>query len=397
MKRISILGSTGSIGRQTLEVVTQFPEQFEIIGLGAGSNWKLLKEQILRFKPKVVSVLSEADAAALRGELLEGDGEGVPEIIPEIIPGDEGKNTVATHPDNDLLISAMVGSAGLEPTLKAIESQIRVALANKEVLVMAGELVTTAAHRRGVEILPIDSEHSAVFQALISVPRDTVRRIILTASGGPFRTLPREEMEGVTVAQALNHPTWSMGSKITIDSATLMNKGFELIEAKWLFDMGPEQISIWVHPQSIVHSMVEYIDGSFMAQMSLPDMKIPIAYALTYPKRPSLVSREIKPTDFSSLSFEEPDFERFPSLRLAYSSLETGGTMPAVLNAANEVAVSAFLGQRIGFTRIPELSERVMELHGGSVGRAESLEEVLDCDAWARREAQKIVNGEMLP
>ena len=218
MKRISILGSTGSIGRQTLEVVTQLPEQFEIIGLGAGSNWKLLKEQILRFKPRVVYVLIEKVSAGLRAELLVGDwscvNENIPENVPEIIPGDEGKNAVATHPDNDLLVSAMVGSAGLEPTLDAIESQIQVALANKEVLVMAGELVTTAAHRRGVEILPIDSEHSAVFQTLKSVPRDTVRRIILTASGGPFRCLPREEMEGVTVEQALNHPTWSIRSRL---------------------------------------------------------------------------------------------------------------------------------------------------------------------------------------
>ncbi len=377
MRRIALLGSTGSIGRQTLEVVERFPDRFTVTALAAGSNVPLLREQIARFGPELVSVADARDAEALRAALGIGG--------PRVVHGVEGAEEVATHPEADTVVSAMVGAAGLRPTLRAIEEGRTVALANKEVLVTAGELVTTEAARSGAAIIPVDSEHSALYQLISERDRDYIRRIILTASGGPLRNVPQDRMDEVSVDEALDHPTWKMGEKITIDSATLMNKGFEVIEARWLFGIPADRISIWIHPQSIVHAMVEYVDGSFAAQLSRPDMKIPIAYALSFPDRLPLETAPCAPGDLSGLTFEEPDLARFPSIGLCYEALDTGGTMPAVLNAANETAVRAFLARRIRFNQIVPVIEQVMALHTPS--RATSLEEIEDADRWARRQA----------
>jgi 1-deoxy-D-xylulose-5-phosphate reductoisomerase len=371
MKRLAILGATGSIGQQTLEVVRSFGDRFQVIGLGAGRNLPLLERQIEEFQPKLVSIAE----ASLRQSLRH------PEY--ELLSLDE----LASHPDVDLVVIAISGKAGLVPTLTAIEAGKSIALATKEVLVMAGEIVTTAARRRGVEILPIDSEPSAIWQCLRGEER-SVARLILTASGGPFRQLAREQLATVTPQQALDHPTWKMGKKITIDSATMMNKGFEVIEANWLFDVPVEKIEVVVHPQSIVHSFVEFVDGSIKAQLSPPDMRLPIQYALFYPERPP---SELPRLDFSNigpLTFEAPDLERFPCLRLALEAGRRGGTYPAVLSAADEVAVELFLEQRISFLDIATLVEEALEQHQ-SIPHP-SLEEILAADAWARERAAKI-------
>ena len=383
MKNISILGSTGSIGRQTLEVVSRFPDRFCVKSIAAGKNLGLLKEQILRFSPKLVSVQEEKDAHSLSKQLPYG--------TVEILWGEKGAETVASDTEANLVVSAMVGASGLKPTLSAIKAGKDIALANKEALVMAGSILIKESRKQRISILPIDSEHSAIFQALNCGKNEFVRRLILTASGGPFFKSPLKNMNDVTMDIALNHPTWKMGRKITIDSATLMNKGFEVIEARWLFGILPERISVWIHPQSIVHSMVEYIDGSVIAQMSVPDMTIPIAYALSYPERIPTDRDAVIPASFSDLTFEEADFKKFPSLLLAYSALEEGGTMPAVMNAANEIAVEAFLSEKLKFTEIVNVVKQTMQLHKPLCGDA--IEEILESDLWARKTTESIINN----
>ena len=382
MKKVSILGSTGSIGTQTLEVISGFPEKFEVIALGAGTNTSLLGTQVKEFRPRFAVVKDERHAEKLRDEIGTG--------TTEIIYGDEGYNQIASMPEADIVVSSMVGSAGLKPTFAAIEAGKTVGLANKESLVVAGEVLTGAAKKSGARILPIDSEHSAIFQALNGSPRDEVRKLIITASGGPFRNTPADELNNVTVESALNHPTWKMGNKITIDSSTLVNKGFEVIEARWLFDIDVESISVWIHPQSIVHSMVEFIDGSMISQLSIPDMKIPIAYALSYPERLPLDKAEAVPVDYSLLSFEEVDFGKFRGLALAFHAIKEGGTMPAVLNAANEIAVNEFLNKKINYTDIVKIVEKVMEVHKRK--DIFSIEDSLSADEWARSEAESLIN-----
>ena len=382
MKKVSILGSTGSIGTQTLEVISQFPGKFEVIALGAGSNIELLKNQIEKFQPKIAVVKNEEYADKLLRNLSSRQTE--------IIYGEDGYNKIATLTEADIVISSMVGSSGLKPTYAAIEAGKTVGLANKESLVVAGQVLTEAAKKSGSQILPIDSEHSAIFQALNGSPKSEVKKLIITASGGPFRNTPADELTNVTVESALNHPTWKMGNKITIDSSTLINKGFEVIEASWLFDINVESISVWIHPQSIVHSMVEFIDGSIISQLSIPDMKIPIAYALSYPDRLPLSKSEAKPVDYSLLSFEEVDFNKFRGLGLAFYAIKEGGTMPAVLNAANEIAVNEFLNKKINYTDIVSIIEKVMELHKRE--DIFSIEDSLVADRWARSVAKSIIN-----
>lgn len=382
MRKISILGSTGSIGTQTLEVIGQFPDRFVVVALGAGSNTALLKEQVEKFNPKFAVVKNEQYADELRRSL---NG-----CKTEIIYGDEGYNQIATLTEADMVVSSMVGSAGLKPTYAAIKAGKAVGLANKESLVVAGKVLTKAAQKSGSLILPIDSEHSAIFQALNGSPKDEIKKLIITASGGPFRNTPEAELENVTVESALKHPTWKMGNKITIDSSTLINKGFEVIEARWLFDINVESISVWIHPQSIVHSMVEFIDGSIISQLGIPDMKVPIAYALSYPGRLPLNKAEAVPVDYSSLSFEEADFHKFRGLGLAFQAIEEGGTMPAVLNAANEIAVNEFLNKKINYTDIVKIIEKVMELH--KTEDIFSIEDSLAADRWARSEAKSLIN-----
>jgi 1-deoxy-D-xylulose-5-phosphate reductoisomerase len=383
MKHLAILGSTGSIGVNTLNIVHQFPEKFEVVSLSAGHNTQLLKQQILQFRPKVVSVLNKELSAALQREF--------PTIPVEIVHGVEGLIQVATHPEVDQVVSAIVGAVGLIPTLSAIKTGKAIALANKESLVMAGKIVMEEAKRNNAQILPVDSEHSAIFQAMLGHQKEDVHRLILTASGGPFLNLPIARLQEVTVKEALNHPHWEMGKKITIDSASLMNKGLEVIEAHWLFDIPVEKIAVQIHPQSIVHSMVEYIDGSIVAQMGIADMRIPISYALSFPQRLNL---KLSPLDLSqsgALTFSSPDPKRFPCLKLAYRSIEIGETMPAVLNAANEIAVSAFLEGSVKFTDIPLLLQRVMEEH--EVKSVHTIEDILRADHWARERAKTILEG----
>ncbi len=382
MKKISILGSTGSIGRQTLDVISKHPEKFSVVGLSAGKNIELLKDQIIKYKPTEVSVDNEKSARDLASILGSS--------VTNINYGEEGAELVATIDEADLVVSAMVGASGLKPTLSAARAGKDIALANKESLVIAGEVLTDEVEKNGGILLPIDSEHSAIFQALACGQRQDVKRLILTASGGPFLNTAKDELENVSVEVALNHPTWKMGKKITIDSATLMNKGFEVIEAKWLFGFDPDQISVWIHPQSVVHSMVEYIDGSVISQMGKPDMRIPIAYAISYPERIPM-NCTVSPESFGKLSFEPVDFEQFPSLSLAFDALREGGTMPSVMNGANEVAVAAFLSEDIGFTGIVKTVGRVMELH--KTGPADTLEAVLQSDNWARNTAKSLLGN----
>ncbi|MCE5333945.1 MAG: 1-deoxy-D-xylulose-5-phosphate reductoisomerase [Desulfobacteraceae bacterium] len=383
-KKIAILGSTGSIGKSTLEVVRQFPGLFEIVALGAGSNAALLREQIAEFHPALVAVMSDEVAESLRRLLSGSQHSGL-----EILTAQEGYCRIAAHPDADTLVAAMVGAVGLVPTLAAIEAGKDIALANKETLVIAGEIVMQAAAEKNVRVLPVDSEHSAIFQALQGNHREALDKILLTASGGPFFFKSADELRSVTPEAALQHPNWSMGRKITIDSATLMNKGLEVIEARWLFNVPAERISVHIHPESIVHSMVEYVDGSVIAQMGIPDMKIPIAYALAFPERLPLASPRLDLFRLQKLSFYPPDVKRFPCLRLAFEACRAGASMPAVMNAANEIAVNAFLDKKVGFTDIPIIIEEVMTAHDPV--RELDLEAILRTDEWARSEASEII------
>ena len=384
MKAISILGSTGSVGVTTLDVVGRFSDRFRVVAMAAGSNLDLLTEQVKRFHPELVSVatpeLAHELATQLRGDRVT------------ILHGLEGATAVATHPDAQLVMSALVGAMGLRPTLAAIKAGKDIAFANKEVLVIAGELITAAVRDHRVRLLPVDSEHNAIFQCLEGRGRDSLKRIILTASGGPFRELPADRFGSITIEQALKHPTWKMGSKITIDSATLMNKGLEVIEARWLFDLTAAQVSVVIHPQSVIHSMVEMIDGSVIAEMAIPDMAIPVAYALAYPER--LPMAHLKPLSLaenSRLTFEEPDLSRFPCLRLAYEALAAGHTMPACLNAANEELVAGFLAGRVRFVDIQRHLEAVMSRHPNSPAR--TIEDLLETDGWARAAARELIGA----
>ena len=382
MKNISILGSTGSIGTQALEIISMFPEKFSVVGLSAGRNIALLKEQIEAFNPVAVAVEDQQAASELRK--LTGNN------TTEILYGNEGYMQISTLSEADTVISSIVGSAGLLPTYAAITKGKDICLANKESLVVAGSLLIEMARQTNSQIIPIDSEHSAIFQALRGYELNEVKKLIITASGGPFRDTPVEQLENVTVSDALKHPTWKMGKKITIDSATLMNKGFEVIEAKWFFGLPVESISVWIHPQSIVHSMVEFIDGSIISQLSIPDMKIPIAYALSYPERLDINKNEARPVDYSSLTFAEVDYDKFYALKLAFEALREGGTMLSVLNASNEVAVNAFLEGKIKFTEITRIIEKVMENHDKK--DIFSIEELMECDNWARSKASTFIN-----
>jgi len=382
MKKVTVLGSTGSIGVSALDVIEKNPGRFRVAALAAGKNIKLLHSQIERFRPKIVSVSDLQSAAELRRQIKSGTGT-------KIVSGPEGLQEVASFAGADIVLSAISGAAGLLPTLAAIEAGKDIALANKETMVIAGGIVTEKAGEKGVSILPVDSEHSAVFQCLQGQQHRNIKKIILTASGGPFLNYKKSELKKVTVSEALRHPRWKMGKKITIDSASMMNKGLEVIEAKWLFDLEMEQIDILIHPQSVVHSMVEFVDGSLLAQMGIPDMRTPIAYALTYPER---IKNDLPLLDLAktkNLEFLQPDVKKFTCIRLAYEAGTCGGTMPAVLNAANEVTVEAFLDEKIKFVDLPEIIDKV--LSGHKVVKKPALEELLQADKWARMQAKEII------
>ena len=381
MKRISILGSTGSIGRSTLSVVEAYPERFEVIALAAGRNIDAAFEQARRWKPQLLSVADESDTETLRTRLRKAGVAGV-----SIVCGSGGSVQVATHPEADFVVSAIVGVAGLEATYEAVRAGKTVGLANKECLVAAGELITAEAHRQGKPLLPIDSEHNAVHQCMRGGRMNEVRQIWLTASGGPFLHTPASKFSSITVEQALNHPTWKMGRRITIDSATLMNKGFEVIEACRLFNLPASQVQVIVHPQSTIHSMVEFVDGSLLAQFSVTDMRLPILYALTFPERIESDMR-FPVMGLRHLDFEPPDIGKFPCLGLAYEAAEAGGAKTVALNAADEVAVAAFLDGCIRFTQIPDIIKMV--LVETKVGKLESINRVLEADAEARRIAHE--------
>jgi 1-deoxy-D-xylulose-5-phosphate reductoisomerase len=385
-KKLAILGSTGSIGINSLDIVAQHPDRFRVVALAGGQNVSQMKEQILRFQPDLASMMDERVASQLRQEL--------PSSPTRILSGPGGLLAVATHPQAEMVVCSLVGSVGLLPTLAAIRARKNIAIANKEALVMAGEILVREVREQGVSILPIDSEHSAIFQGLAGHRKEEIRRIILTASGGPFLYTPLEELRRVTPQRALNHPQWRMGKKVTIDSASLMNKGLEVIEARWLFGVPPSRIEVLIHPQSIIHSMIEYIDGSVIAQMALPDMRGPIAYALSYPERLDLQLPSLNLLKVGPLSFSSVDTLRFPALRLAYQALEEGGTMPAVLNAANEVAVEAFLQGQLEFLQIPGLIRETMERHQPKPQN--SLDEILQAHAWGQNEAQQILHRGIL-
>src|SRR2546425_7587572 len=345
MRNVVLVGSTGSIGTSTVKVAEDLPDRIRLLALGAGNNVEVLVEQTRKHRPEAISIIEPAKAQELRDAL----GTSI-----EVFSGAEGLVKLATLPGADIVVVAIVGTSGLQPALAAIRAGKDIAVASKEILVMAGEIVMREAHKNGVRVLAVDSEHSAIFQCLEGKPASSIRRLWLTASGGPFRTTPKEEFSKITVERALKHPSWVMGRKVTIDSATLFNKGLEMIEARWLFGIEMERVSVVVHPQSVVHSLVEFIDGSVLAQLSTPDMCLPIQYALTYPTRVRSDRVQTNLAKLGSLTFEEPDFDRFPSLNLARRAGEVGGTMPAVLNAANEVAVEAFCNGKIGFEQIPE-------------------------------------------
>jgi 1-deoxy-D-xylulose-5-phosphate reductoisomerase len=379
MKNIAILGSTGSIGRNTLDVIAQNRERFRVVALAAGSNIGLFEEQIKTFSPLLASVADKDAALALRKRL-----QGV-----EILYGADGVNSVAAHPDADFVLSAIVGSAGLLPTITAIKAGKTIGLANKETLVMAGDIVMKEAKRNRVKIIPVDSEHSAVSQCLEGHKISEIRRIILTASGGPFVDMKKSDLKNIKAKEALKHPNWSMGRKISIDSATLMNKGLEVIEACWLFGLPPEKIDVLIHPQSIIHSLVEFRDMSCLAQMSMPDMRGPISYALSYPERLAGPISGLELENIGSLTFRRPDHDMFPCLTYAYDAIKTGGTVPAALNAANEVAVHAFLDNQIGFNDIPAVVRQIVESH--TVKAEPELEDVLEADRWAREMAEQYV------
>lgn len=384
MKRVVILGSTGSIGKSALEVIGRHQEKFAVTGLAAGSNIEVLEEQIRSFHPEIVAVYDSEASRRLK--------ERVGNIV-NVLTGQDGVNAVASYENSDLVLSAMVGFSGLLPTLNAIRAGKTIGLANKETLVVAGEIIMKEARSRGVRILPVDSEHSAVFQCLEGRSKDHLRRIILTASGGPFINRKAEEFGNISPDEALRHPRWKMGKKVTIDSATLMNKGLEVIEASHLFALGPDEISVVIHPESIIHSMVEFIDGTIISQQSVPDMKGPIAYALSYPERLSNIMPSIDLTEVGTLSFFKPDLKRFPCLGYAYEALREGGTMPAVLNASNEVAVKSFLEGRIHFNEIPVIINKTMSSHT-SKGSPELID-IIEADRWARLKAEEIVRQEV--
>ena len=384
MKRVTLLGGTGSIGLRTLELVSSFPEEFAIAGLAArGSNVELIADLCRKYSPEAVALLEPAAVDRLAALL--------PSPRPELMAGPSGLVSLTRDVDADVVLSALVGGAGLLPTMAAIQAGRPVALANKETLVMAGNLMTAAARRRGVALLPVDSEHSAIFQCLCGHNRADVHRILLTGSGGPFRELPRAAFASVTVQDALRHPTWKMGPKITIDSATLMNKGLEIIEARWLFDVDADQVQVVIHPQSIIHSMVEYVDGAVIAQLGVADMGVPILYALAYPERRPTPGARLDLPRVGQLTFFEPDVEKFPCLRLARQALEQGGSAPVVLNAANEVAVAAFLEGKIGFTRIAELIERALDTVAHS--EPKTVDDCVAVDDDARRIARALVDA----
>lgn len=353
-EKIAILGSTGSIGTQTLEIVRENPD-LQVVGLAAGANIDLLERQVREFQPGLVSLESEADCRELRMRLAD--------MEVQVIPGMEGLLAIAEMEESEILVTAIVGMIGIRPTIAAINKKKDIALANKETLVTAGHIIMPIARRMGVSILPVDSEHSAIFQSMQGENKDRVNRLLITASGGPFRGRSRQELETVQLEDALRHPNWSMGRKITIDSATLVNKGLEVMEAKWLFDMDLDRIQVVVHPQSIIHSMVEYVDGGIMAQLGMPDMKLPIQYALFYPDRRPMAGKRVDFFELGSITFERPDTETFAGLRLAMRAAEEGGSVPTVFNAANEKAVSLFLDRKIRFLQIPEMIEMCMEHH----------------------------------
>ena len=381
MKNIAILGSTGSIGVTALKVIRQNLDRYRLVALTAGKNINLLLKQIKEFKPRAVAVLDEEDANQI-SNILKDDNI-------EIYSGEEGFVKIATLDEVDMVISSITGAAGLIPTFAAIRAGKDVALANKETMVMAGPIVIDEARRKNVSIIPVDSEHSAILQSLQGHPKEDIKRILLTASGGPFKNLSLEDMAHVTPEQALKHPNWNMGNKITIDSATMMNKGLEVIEARWLFDLGVDQIDILIHPQSIIHSMVEDKDGAVIAQLGIPDMTIPISYALSYPHH---IKNDLPPLELEkigTLSFEKPDLERFRCIKLAYRAIEMGGSMPAVMNGANEVAVDSFLKKEIGFLDIPLIIEKVMSLH--EPFSVDNISSVMEADRWAREKARHII------
>jgi 1-deoxy-D-xylulose-5-phosphate reductoisomerase len=389
MKRIAILGSTGSIGRQCLSVVDSLPGRFEVVALAAGSNVKLVASQIARHRPKVVSVATEGDAAELRAALGAGRSAGGTDPNPEILFGSEGIERVATHPEAETVVSAAVGVVGLPATYQAIEHGKDIALANKEVLVAAGEVVMAAVARRGVSLLPVDSEHNAIHQCLrAGAPRE-VKRLVLTASGGPFRKTPAARLAKATPKQALAHPNWKMGRRITIDSATLMNKGFEVIEACWLFGMGLDKVQVVIHPQSTIHSMVEFLDGSILAQLGPTDMRMPIQYALTYPERVASNGCALDWSTLRKLDFADVPARKFPCLELAKAALRQGGPLPCALNAADEIAVAAFLDRRLPFPGIAAVIERVLERMPRNT--LHSIGDVLAADLEARRIAREEV------
>jgi 1-deoxy-D-xylulose-5-phosphate reductoisomerase len=379
MKKLSILGSTGSIGKNTLEVVSAHPDKFKVVALAVKNNIQILEEQIIKFKPDVVAIFDSAAAECIKKKKLSVD----------VLTGGKGLAEVAKLEDVDMVVSAIVGSDGLVPTYEAVKAGKELALATKEALVMAGQIIMSEAKRQGVKILPVDSEHSAVFQCLNNRDINEVEKIILTASGGPFIGKSVSELESVTPSDALNHPNWDMGKKITIDSATLMNKGLEVIEAYWLFNVPLEKIDVILHPQSIIHSMVQFADGSVIAQMSVPDMKGPISYALSYPQRFEGILPVLDLAEIRELTFEEPDSEKYVSLGLTYDALKEGGTMPCVLNAANEVAVEAFLNEQIPFTGIPQVVSDTMLQH--EVLKGDSIEEVISTSEWAKLKAEELI------
>jgi 1-deoxy-D-xylulose-5-phosphate reductoisomerase len=382
MKSIVILGSTGSIGTNTLDIVERFPDEFRVVGLTAGHNDEMLAEQIRRFRPQAVAMATDAAAVRLRERC-----SGLPI---EIVSGQEGLVRVASLPDAELVMSAIVGGAGLVPTLAAIRGKKHIALANKEPMVMAGQLMQEEARHAGVRIFPVDSEHSAIFQSLEGHRIKDVRRLILTASGGALWNLPKEALPDVTPERALQHPNWKMGAKITIDSATLMNKGLEVVEARWLFDIPESRIDVLIHRESIIHSLVEYEDRSMISQLGLPDMRTPISYAMRYPDRLPLDLPSLDLTEIGTLTFCKPDHDRFPCLRLGYESLRIGGTMPAAMNAANEIAVDAFLNGGIRFTDISDIIQSTMQAH--TPQPVLSVEAALEADRWAREKADSLVH-----
>ena len=386
MKRIAILGSTGSIGKSTLNIVETFPDRFSVVSMAAGNNVDLAFEQARRWRPEILSMGTPEAADQLFNKLKQAGLSG--DI--EVLHGSPGTVKVSTHPDADFVVSAIVGVAGLEATYEAVKAGKTIGLANKECLVAAGDLITAEARRQGKPLLPIDSEHNAIHQCMRGGRRDEVHRVWLTASGGPFLQTPLKDFANITVEQALNHPTWKMGKRITIDSATLMNKGFEVIEACRLFDMPPDQVSVLVHPQSTIHSMVEFVDGSLLAQLSVTDMRLPILYALTYPER---IASDLRfpVQELRRLDFTTPDFDKFPCLRLAYEAVEAGGAKTIALNAADEVAVAAFLKGSIGFLDIPATIKKIVDETSAHV--PESIDEVLRADADARRRAHAYVGS----